>query len=220
MKASLPAAIFVLLGVTIPTWAAEPISLDRIATVCLETVLRNCKVLTAGYLNVDWGDDEGAPMLAWQTQAGFTPEDGVLGGFVLLQNVDRAWTRLDSGFDGWRFFPPRLSDEGLLHLPGYTGGTGAYNADRLYRWNDTAWQAIDITAWFKTIAEHLPADREIWKGVDYDFDNSWSQLTARTALWRGDDGNCCPTGGYAEIVFTIENDRLKIDEVRLAGASP
>jgi hypothetical protein len=46
---------------------------------------------------------------------------------------------------GWRFFPPRLSQDGLLHLPGYTGGTGSYNADRLYQWNDDTWAAIDIT---------------------------------------------------------------------------
>jgi hypothetical protein len=69
-----------------------------------------------------------------------------------------------------------------LHLPGYTGGTGSYNADRLYQWNDDRWAAIDITTWLKTIGERLPADGEIWKGVQYDFDDPWSQLVARTAL--------------------------------------
>jgi hypothetical protein len=221
MKARLHAFSLTMLslGLVTPTWAEEPISLDGIDTVCLKSVLQDCKVLTAGFLNVDWGDDEGAPMLAWQTQSGFTPEDGVLGGFVLLQRVDGNWTHLDAGFDGWRFFPPRLSQDGLLHLPGYTGGTGSYNADRLYRWNDTAWEPIDIKTWLNTIAEHLPANREIWKGVQYDFDNPWSQLVARTALWRGDDGNCCPTGGHAEIVFSIVEGRLAVDHVDYVPAA-
>ncbi|MBJ3787048.1 hypothetical protein [Devosia sediminis] len=213
MKTRLPSALLALFALSSPTHAAEPIARDRIITVCVETVLQNCKVLTAGFLNVDWGDDEGKPMLAWQTQSGFTPEDGVLGGFVLLQHVDGNWARFDAGFDGWRFFPPRLSQDGLLHLPGYTGGTGSYNADRLYQWNDTEWEPIDIKTWRKAIAEQLPADREIWKGVQYDFDNPWSKLVARTALWRGDDGNCCPTGGHAEIVFSVKERRLTVDHV-------
>lgn len=207
-----------LLPVT-PARAEAPFSLDQIDTICLETVLRDCKVLTAGFLNVDWGNDEGAPMLAWQTQSGFTPEDGVLGGFVLLQHVDGNWTRLDAAADGWRFFPPRLSQDGLLHLPGYTGGTGSYNADRLYQWNDTAWEPIDIKTWLKTIGERLPADREIWKGVQYDFDDPWSRLVARTPLWRGDDGNCCPTGGHAEIRFSIDEDRLTVEKVDYVPAA-
>ena len=205
MKTRLPAAVAAFLGLAARICAEEPISLDRIDTICLETILSDCKVLTAGFLNVDWGEHQGAPLLAWQTQAGFTPEDGVLGGFVLLRHVDGSWARLDAGFDGWRFFPPRLSEEGLLHVPGYTGGTGAYNVDRLYQWTEIAWEPIDIKTWLKTVADHLPAGGEIWKGVQYDFDDPWSQLVARTALWRGDDGNCCPTGGRAEIVFAIED---------------
>lgn len=213
MKTHLNAAFLAFFGLISPIYADEPISLDRIETVCLETVLQDCQVLTAGFLNVGWGDDEGSPMLAWQTQSGFTPEDGVLGGFALFQHVDGIWMRLDAGFDGWRFFPPRVSQDGLLHLPGYTGGTGSYNADRLYQWEDIAWKPIDIKTWLKTIAEHLPADREIWKGVQYDFDNPWSRPMARTSLWRGDDGNCCPTGGQAEIVFLIEEERLIVKDV-------
>lgn len=219
MKTRLLAPAMAFLGLASPIHAGGPINLDRINTVCLETVLRDCKVLTAGFLNVDWGHEDGAPMLAWQTQSGFTPEDGVLGGFVLLQHVDGIWTRLDAGFDGWRFIPPRLSQDGLLHLPGYTGGTGSYNADRLYQWNDAEWEPIDTKTWLKTIADHLPTDREIWKGVQYDFDDPWSQLIARTALWRGNDGNCCPTGGHAEIAFVIEQGRLKVEHIHYVLAA-
>ena len=49
MKTRLPAAVAAFLGLATPICAAEPISLDLIDTTCLETVLRNCKVLTAGF---------------------------------------------------------------------------------------------------------------------------------------------------------------------------
>ena len=209
-----------VLGLSVPALAEKPVDVRKINTVCLETILRNCKVLTAGFINRDDGGDTGAPMLAWQTQTGFTPEDGVLGGFVLLQNEAGRWKRLDSAFDGWRFLPPRLNEDSLLHIAGYTGGTGAYNADRLYRWDDTAWRAIDMKSWRATIARHLPNGLQIWKGVQYDFRDPWSGLVARTALWRGDDANCCPTGGDGEITFAIRDDRLVVTELRYTAPKP
>lgn len=212
LRASVLAVI--AFGLATPVQANEPFLLDRIDTECLETILSDCKVLTAGFVNMDWGDREGAPMLAWQTQTGFTPDDGVLGGFVLLQHEAGTWTRLDSGFDGSRFYPPRLSEEGLLHIPGYTGGTGAYNADRLYQWDETGWRPVDMTTWSKSIAERLPDGLEIWKGVQYEFENPWSGLVARTPLWRGDDANCCPTGGNAEIAFAVDDSRLVVTDLR------
>jgi len=33
-------------------------------------------------------------------------------------------------------------------------------------------------------------------------------MTARTALWRPSDGNCCPSGGEATLEFEIRGDRL------------
>ena len=209
-----------VLGLGVPALAEKPVDVRKIDKVCLETILRNCKVLTAGFINRDGGVDTGKPMLAWQTQTGFTLEDGGLGGFVLLQGEAGAWKRLDSAFDGWRFLPPRLNENGLLHIAGYTGGTGAYNADRLYRWDDTAWRSIDMKSWRATIAEHLPGGLQIWKGVQYDFRDPWSGLVARTALWRGGDANCCPTGGQGEIAFAITDDGLVVTELRYTAPKP
>jgi hypothetical protein len=182
--------------------------LDDIGTSCLETSLDDCKVYAAGYFNVaDFSDDGGTPYLAWQTQLGSTPMDGIIGGFVLFQHGDDGWTLLDSGFDGF-FEPPRLNQDGLLHVPGYSQGTGAFNKDRLYRHAAEGWMTINMDEWFDEVAPMLPAGREIWKGVEYDFSHPWSGLVARTPLWRADDGNCCPTGGSAVITLEIQDNGL------------
>ncbi|KRA46194.1 hypothetical protein [Devosia sp. Root635] len=213
-------AMGILLFVPKSAKAQEPVTLQSLDFDCLQTILRNCEVLTAGYVNVDSGEYEGAPMLAWQTQSGFTHDDGVLGGFVLFQFGDDGWELLDSGFDGARFQLPAANEDGLLHIPGYSGGTGAYNVDRLYQWGDTggalyreAWHTIDMRSWLGDIGTMLPPGLEIWKGVDYDFENPWSGLVARTALWRADDGNCCPTGGSAVITFDIVDHALVATDI-------
>lgn len=187
--------------------AAEAIALDAIGTTCLMTELDECKVLTAGYLNIaEFGDDDGTPLLAWQTQLGTTVGDGIIGGFVLFQHNDQGWSKLDAGFDGF-FQPPSLNNDRLLHVAGYSQGTGAYNTDRLYRWTDDgSFAAIDMTNWLTNIA--LPGHLGIWKGVAYDFANPWAGYVARTALWHDSDGNCCPSGGSAVISLEIENNAL------------
>lgn len=196
---------------------AAGLDLTQFDQTCLETQLKNCKVLTSGRLNSGWGDAEGEPLFAWQTQSGFTDADGVLGGFVLFHYTDGAWSLFDSGFDGYRFEPPRLAaEETLLHIAGVTAGTGAYNADRLYVFGDTGaaayredWTRIDIESWRDNITPLLPEGLEIWKGVDFDFDDwFYGALNARTPLWRADDGNCCPSGGWATIHFEIEDNSL------------
>jgi hypothetical protein len=220
MRPLVTAALITCLGSAIPVSAEPRMLIEGIGSTCLETILRNCRVLTAGYINADENNRNGEPMLAWQTQAGFTPEDGSIGGFVLFQYASGKWSVMDAGFNGWRFSPPRLSESGLLHIAGYTGGTGAYNADRLYQWRDLGravdregWRAIDMRTWLKTIEEKLPEGHEIWKGVQFEFGDPWSGIIARTRLWRSDDGNCCPTGGSAVITFDIKDDRLVVSRV-------
>ncbi len=195
---------------------AEPLYIEDLDTTCIATQLENCIVLTSGRLNNDVGED-GAPLFAWQTQSGYTDVDGISGGFVLLEYLDDHWALFDSGFDAYRFEPPRLAaEQTLLHIPGYTGGTGAYNTDRLYVWGDTDaavykqdWTRIDTESWRDNIASKLPKDTEIWKGVDFNFsDFFYGELSAQTPLWRPDDGNCCPSGGWAVIHFEIEDKRL------------
>jgi hypothetical protein len=189
--------------------------LDDIGNTCLETALDGCKVYTSGYLNVaDFGEGDGKPFIAWQTQLGSTAEDGVIGGFVLFHHDGDGWSLLDSGFDGF-FDVPRLNQDGLLHVPGYSQGTGAFNTDRLYQWGDTGaavyrqdWTKIEMDQWLGEVSPMLPDGLEIWKGVQYDFASPWSGLVARTSLWRAEDGNCCPSGGSAVITLEIQDNRL------------
>ncbi|ODT82756.1 MAG: hypothetical protein ABS76_06785 [Pelagibacterium sp. SCN 64-44] len=215
------AGVAVLLFLPSDVFAIEP-EIEQLDHECVTRMLKNCKVLTSGRINFDYGEHEGEPMLVWQTQSGFTDEDGSIGGFVVYSVERDRLSFVGSGFDGYRFAPPRLSTDGsLLHVPGYTGGTGAYNADRLYKWGDTgaaryieAWRPVDIDTWRRTIDEQLPEGLEIWKGVDYDFDDwFYGALNARTPLWRADDGNCCPSGGWATIHFDIDDLQLVVTDI-------
>lgn len=187
--------------------ALAQVSLKSLGNACIETELEACKVLAAGYFNrADYGDTEGAPLLAWQTQAG-TGEYGTIGGFVLFRYDGAAWQVLDSGFDGY-FEVPTFNQENVLHVPGYAQGTGVFNTDRLYRLEDdgTTWTPIDMNDWL--VGVELPEGKEIWKGVLFDFSNPWSGYVARTSLWQSEDGNCCPTGGSAVISLEIEGNKL------------
>ncbi|KKB86703.1 hypothetical protein VW29_01000 [Devosia limi DSM 17137] len=186
--------------------AAAPLKLAEIATTCLASPLTDCTVQTAGFINADYADLPSR--LAWQTQAGISATDGSVGGFVLFQNIDGEWTVLDSAFDAAVFLLPRQANWGLLHIPGYTAGTGSFNADRLYQQGETGWTAIDLDSWQSAIGPLLPKGLEIWKGVAYDFTSFYDDLNAHTALWASDDANCCPTGGDAVIHFVIEDGAL------------
>lgn len=74
MKPLVIAVLLALLGAAMPASAGSHMPIEGIGSTCLETILRNCRVLTAGYVNADGGDRDGEPMLAWQTQTGFTPK--------------------------------------------------------------------------------------------------------------------------------------------------
>lgn len=209
-------ATSLVLALAAPVWAAgdTPVSTKDIGTTCLLATLDDCKVITAGFLNVnDYGDNDGAPFLAWQTQSGSTQDDGVIGGFVLLHHTD-GWSVLDSGFDGY-FQIPRLNDEGVLHQPGYGQGTGVMNADRLYQRDEDGmgFTPVDMDQWQQAIADQLPAGLGIWKGVAYDFSSPWTGYFARTSLWKDDDANCCPSGGSATITLEIRDHVLVATDV-------
>ena len=133
--------------------------------------------------------------------------DGYIGGFVLFEHDGKGWSVFDSGFDGF-FEVPTFNNDNVLHFPGYSQGTGAFNTDRLYRLEEDGqtWTAIDMGNWLDGVV--LPDDLEIWKGVAFDFSNPWSGYFAMTGLWRPDDGNCCPSGGEARIKLDIVDDKL------------
>lgn len=180
------------------------VALDSLPGRCVDIGLDNCLSTMGGYLNI-----RGEPLM-WQLQQGSTDEDGVSGGYVLMTGSDRlrpeAWSHDGAWYDTPRAF--WIGERAYVAVPGFMAGAGAYNADALYRFtpgadhplteiDNESWRDIDLPAL-------LPTGLEIWKGVSFSYDG----MTARTALWRPSDGNCCPSGGEATLEFEIRGDRL------------
>lgn len=192
---------------------AAPVSVKSIGDTCLESEVQKCTVAAAGFVA-----SEGVPRLAYQIQRGVDEYDGTIGGVVVLTEIDGEWTALDSDFSGVWYQLPRLTeiDSILFHIPGFTAGSGSYNADLLFQYDPdaSAWKRIDIDSWGNDLDGKLPDGLEIWKGVGYDFGSmSWGQMIARTSLWKEDDANCCPSGGEAVIHFEIKDGALAVTTV-------
>jgi hypothetical protein len=132
--------------------------------------------------------------------------------FEALNNdelVPRFWNFLEGSW----FDPPELlltASGGLLWLPANDDGTGAFNEDLLYHRVDGRWRDLDLQSWKDDLAKRLPKDRQVWKGVPYNF----ARLQATTHLWVPNDGNCCPTGGMADLTFKIVGDKLEVASVK------
>ncbi|WP_439470569.1 hypothetical protein [Brevundimonas sp.] len=184
---------------------------------CVDIGLSNCSTATGGYLNID------GRRLSWQLQNGVTPEDGTAAGYVLLTGDDRLRAEV-WGHAGIRYEPPtvmRVEGQTYVAIPGRIAGTGAYNADALFRVTpgaDPLLTEIDNETWRDAdLPALLPTGLEIWKGVAFNYDDE--SLTARTSLWTSRDGNCCPSGGQATLVFEIRGGRLVLTEL-LKDATP
>lgn len=207
-------ALPALLAGLLPAVAfAAPISLKSLGETCLETTLENCTVVAGGYVS-----PRDTARLAYQIQSGIDEYDGMAGGVVVFSQVDGAWTLLDSDFNGVWYELPRLSEAEpvLFHMPGVTAGTGSFNADVLFEYVEDSgeWRRVDIESWWEGVTDKLPEGLEIWKGVRYDFGESyWGEYVARTSLWKETDANCCPTGGTAVIHLSVEDGALKLGEV-------
>jgi uncharacterized protein YecT (DUF1311 family) len=121
------------------------------------------------------------------------------------------------GDDAIAYDKPRVLHAGaraLLHLPAYESGTGNFNRERLFLWRDAHWLDVDATTWLNELAHRLPAGLGVWKGVFPDY----SALSACTPLWRKQDGNCCPTGGRADLALGWRGDRIALQSIRLRKA--
>ncbi|MEZ5709453.1 MAG: hypothetical protein R3E02_08725 [Blastomonas sp.] len=187
---------------------------DELAERCMARSVKSCKVKAAGWLN---GPDEGPQRrVAWQVVEGLEPNEVVPVRMTLAWDVTGAGSARLIGMtisDG-ETMPPRLVDNGedfILHLPGYTAGTGQGNADTLYLWRSNGWANIGMTSWKAELEEKLPPGLGLWKGVEYDYYG----LSSYFPLWRDSDANCCPTGGNAYAAFAIRDDRLTIDTLEV-----
>lgn len=180
---------------------------------CIGSALKGCSSRAAGWLSSPDGD-----RLFWQLQDGFTDENGITGGFMLLSGGEtgavrpRAWA-----FEGWRYEAPTLlmvGDEMYVAIAGRMQGTGNGNADALFRWSPDAAEPlaqVDNWSWREQLAERLPAGLEVWKGVDYRYGDG--EIWAWTKLWQSTDGNCCPSGGEATLALEIRDNALVLGTV-------
>ena len=182
---------------------------------CIGSALKGCSSRAAGWLSSPDGD-----RLFWQLQDGFTDENGITGGFMLLSGGEtgpvrpRAWA-----FEGYRYEAPTLllvGGEMYVAVAGRMQGTGNGNADALFRWSPDAAEPlvqVDNWSWSEQLAERLPTGLEVWKGVDYRYADG--EILAWTKLWQSNDGNCCPSGGEATLGFEIRDDVLVLGGVNV-----
>ncbi|MBX3594378.1 hypothetical protein [Sphingomonas sp.] len=169
---------------------------------------QGCRVTASGIL---W--DKSGRSVYWQMMEGASARDGVGAGIVLWAGSGYGTARLIGfSFDGVVYEPPRITQGGLIWVPGRRAGTGEGNADLLYRWDDGAgaWQDIELESWRDGLDARLPKGFGIWKGIDYDFEG----MGGFSKLWRDKDGNCCPSGGDATLNFEIRGRSLALTEVR------
>lgn len=177
---------------------------------CMATWLdQGCGVTASGIL---WRKD-GQPV-HWQMMDGASGEDGIGAGIVLWAESGHGTAKLIGwSFDGVVYEPPRMTQDGMIWVPGRVAGTGNGNADLLFRWDDASqsWQDIELESWRDGLPSKLPKGFGIWKGVDYDFEG----MGASSKLWRDKDGNCCPSGGEALLEFAITGRSLVLKDVRV-----
>ncbi|MBA4001349.1 MAG: hypothetical protein C0461_12240 [Brevundimonas sp.] len=183
-----------------------------LADGCVPIALSDCHTVSGGYVARRDG-----PTLYWQLQRGVTETQGIGGGFVLLELEADGTTLRPVAWDyaGYIYGQPEWAGDegegGVVHVavPGVHGGTGAHNADVVFRLTDDAdrpLRQIDNFSWRDDLDARLPRGLEVWKGVNF----AYEALMAETSLWRSNDANCCPTGGEAFLDFEIRDDRLAL----------
>ncbi len=168
---------------------------------------QGCRVTASGVLRARDGRK-----IYWQMQDGASGDDGVGAGIILWagSGVGTA-TLIGFSFDGVFYDPPRLTQDGMIWVPGRVMGTGNGNADLLFRFDPSAgWQDIELESWRDSLDARLPKGFGVWKGVEYDFEG----LAATSKLWRDKDPNCCPSGGEILLDFGIEGRKLVLKDVR------
>ena len=170
-----------------------------------------CRLLASGVL---YGVDGDGPVVAWQQMRASSPlgTTQLLGAWEVRDGAIRLIGHMAA--DGWSeapaLAPGNGDNEWLLLLPGRGGGTGHFNMDAIFELSaDGDWRAIDMEQWVSDLQRALPPGMVVAKGIEmHAFSGG---IWARSALWRSEDTNCCPTGGAAEFQFAVENGRLVLD---------
>lgn len=190
--------------------AQSPVT--ALAGGCIGSALAGCTSPAAGYVTGPEGQ-----RLAWQIQEGSTDFAGVSAGLILFAVDGDALVPIGWSFEAAAFEAPVIfqRDDGLyVAAKGYQQGTGAANADVLYRLDGDHWTEIEIESWRAVLDEQMPEGLGLWKGVDY----RWPEFMAVSSVWRDDDANCCPTGGNAILDFMVEGASLRLAGLDLSPA--
>ncbi|HSI16994.1 MAG TPA: hypothetical protein VK980_04435 [Sphingomonas sp.] len=185
--------------------AARPVPLASIATRCTAPSPDSgtCRVETSGRL--------AGTSLAWQRRAYSDGETTTAAG-VVVYTVAGASARpiVWHDEDDAAFEDPALiaSPAGtLLDLGGYLHGTGNFSAEVVLLREAGAWHQLDTAGIDTGLVAHVPRGRAIWKGVYPD----WRHMTVDSPLWKGSDGNCCPTGGSVHGTLKRVGLRILVD---------
>jgi uncharacterized protein len=98
-----------------------------------------------------------------------------------------------------------------LVVPGRLEGTGNIDVGLLFFFDPehgAALRDVDTDAWQRELARRLPKGMAVWKGMYPDY----AKMTVQTPLWKGSDGNCCPTAGSATIALGFKGQRLVVEQ--------
>lgn len=158
----------------------------------------------------------GAATLSYQLQ-GFSEDQQRSSGaaIVFAAQADETLTPLivDYGDTGHYGKPRVFAAAGgtFLFIPGHMEGTGDFSLDELFLQVAGVWRDVDVDTWQTALAHRLPKGLAVWKGIYPDYE----KMTASTPLWSKTDGNCCPTGGRADITLRLVGTTLTIDTLKV-----
>ncbi|MDH7975977.1 hypothetical protein QH494_27690 [Sphingomonas sp. AR_OL41] len=187
------------------TVAAQPVPLATIATRC--TAPRS----DSGACRVEGSGRFPAAHLVWQrriyqdgdtrTASGVTvyAVEGANARPVVWRDEEYAW------FDDPTLITTNAGQ--LLDLGGHLDGTGNYSVEAILAADGQAWRQLDMTGIQRGLEAHVPRGRAIWKGLYPD----WRRMTVDSPLWKGTDGNCCPTGGTVHGTLKRAGQRIVVD---------
>ena len=155
--------------------------------------------------------------LSYQLQDYYDGDQRAVGAVVVVAPADLGKFRpvVWDADDSAHYAAPEIiarPDGNLLVLRGSLEGTGDLDASSLYRQADGHWREIDASSWLEEMAHRLPKGRSVLKGVH----PNWKNMTAETPIWRGRDGNCCPSGGSAHATLALQGDRIVLTGLRVS----
>jgi hypothetical protein len=103
---------------------------------------------------------------------------------------------------------PKLIKAGGHSVLAYTPsipGTGAFRLELYWLLEEKSKKltVLDMSA-VKLALKKAPKDYQVRRGAGFDLE----KLSLSSPLWKGDDADCCPTGGTLSATFAIKKSKL------------